>query len=159
MSYNFYFSYKIWWWLMGSPSYPKAQRLLSGSGDRSLPFSAGHQQMEQDRTPLVLLHKPELARQAADQPRVDYQPHRRYCFKNRLGREKRTRLKCVSGSRFPTTKHLAPQVYTPVGSIVKKVTRESARITRKITSGERQIDRRGTHSIDSYMRLRALQRS
>ena len=37
----------------------------TGLHDRGLPLPAGHQQVEQDRAPPVLLHHPELAREAA----------------------------------------------------------------------------------------------
>ena len=39
-----------------------------GSGIACVPLPAGHEQVEQDRTPIVLSRDAELARQAADQP-------------------------------------------------------------------------------------------
>ena len=45
------------------------------TGDLDLPLAAGDQQVEQDRTPAVLLHQPELARQTFGQSSSDRQSH------------------------------------------------------------------------------------
>jgi len=82
-----------WWREMGRKRFPKAQRLMvtaDGGGSNSsrtaglgrpvpvgiagLPFSAGDQQVEQDRASAVLLHHPELARPAPDQLSGDCEP-------------------------------------------------------------------------------------
>ena len=80
-----------WWRTMGQPAYPEATRLLitadaggsngsrlrlwklelqkladeTGLQDRRLSFPAGYQQVEQDRASTLLVHQPELARQAS----------------------------------------------------------------------------------------------
>ncbi len=86
---------------MGAQAYPDARKLLitadsggsnarirlwkvelqkladeTGTGDLGLPFAAGNQQVEQDRTSAVLLHQPKLARQASGEPPGDRQSHR-----------------------------------------------------------------------------------
>lgn len=53
---------------LGRPDGPDRDRL---------PFSTGHLEMEQDRTPAVLPHHRERARKAPDQPRGRRQQHRR----------------------------------------------------------------------------------
>ena len=83
-----------WWWRMGCVSYPAARRLLitadgggsngsrnrlwkwelqklsgrDGASDLGVPFSTGHEQVEQDRAPDVLSHHGKLARSAAGEP-------------------------------------------------------------------------------------------
>jgi hypothetical protein len=47
----------------------------------------GTSKVEQDRTPVALLHQPELAWQATDSHEVDYQPRRRRYFEARVGGE------------------------------------------------------------------------
>src|SRR5438034_5391828 len=95
-------SIRHWWQAMGRRAYPHARRLLitadaGGSNGARLrlwkgelqkladrlrlpitvvPFPAGHEQVEQDRTPSVLLHQPKLARPAPAQPRRHCQSDR-----------------------------------------------------------------------------------
>ena len=97
-------SIRRWWQEMGQRRFPKASELLitadggGSNGHRTrlwkvslqdagrrarpdahrLPFPAGHQQVEQDRTSAVQLHHPELARPAAGQPPGDRQPDRQH---------------------------------------------------------------------------------
>jgi len=52
-----------------------AARGRDGSGDFGVSFSTGDLQVEQNRTPLVQFHQPELAGQAADQSRGHYHSH------------------------------------------------------------------------------------
>ena len=92
-----------WWYAMGQEKYPRAEKLLitadgggsNGSrrtavesrvaeasrrnraGHRGESFSPRHQQVEQDRTPSVLLHQQELAGAAPHQSKGDRQPYRR----------------------------------------------------------------------------------
>src|SRR5512135_2212732 len=47
-----------------------------GIEDLGVSLPAGYQQVEQDRASALLVHQPELARQAAGQPRGDRQPDR-----------------------------------------------------------------------------------
>ena len=97
-------SIRRWWTEMGQQRFPRAKELLitaDGGGSNSsrcrlwkvslqeladelgsdahrLPFSAGHQQMEQDRASAVQFHHSELAWQAAGQPPGDRQPDRQH---------------------------------------------------------------------------------
>ena len=113
---------RTWWHEMGAATYPTApslvitadgggsngyrvrlwktelQRLVDELGFPSdrVSFAAGHEQVEQDRTPLVLVHHAELARQAADHPPSDRQPHRRDDDEERLGGSQPTRPTTVS---------------------------------------------------------------
>jgi len=105
-----------WWHTVGRRRYPDADRLLicadggrrrrlSGPSledrtrrlrrrDRSdhhrLPPAAGHQQMEQDRTPAVLPDHPQLAGPAPDQPPDHRRPDRRHQHRHRAHRPRRT---------------------------------------------------------------------
>ena len=91
-------SIRQWWLTVGRARYPEATRLLitaDGGGSngsrvrlwkrelqklanelgprhRGQPPAARHQQVEQDRAPPLLLHQPELARQAARQLSRDH---------------------------------------------------------------------------------------
>ena len=95
---------RTWWKEMGAPTYPAARSLvitadgggsngyrlrlwkleLPGAGgrtrvpDHSVSSAPGHEQVEQDRAPLVLVHHAELARQTAHHPSGDRQPDRRH---------------------------------------------------------------------------------
>jgi hypothetical protein len=107
---------RAWWHSAGKNLHPNASRLLisaDGGGsngyrtrqwktelaalrrhrpdDHRLPPAAGHLQVEQDRTPLVLPHLDELARQTIDQPRSDRRDHRSHHHKHRADRPRRTR--------------------------------------------------------------------
>ena len=88
-------SIRRWWDSMGRANYPRPSRLLitadgggsngvagaaleagapaargrDGAGDRGVPLPAGDEQVEQDRASALLVHQPELARQAAGEPR------------------------------------------------------------------------------------------
>jgi len=124
-------SIRRWWRWMGTRSYPQAKRLLitadsGGSkrrtgetvevgiaetgrrnrvGDFGLSLPAGHEQVEQDRTPAVLFHQPELARQTANQSRGHHQPHCGHYHRHWLGGEKQARhqyLSCGLESFRPT---------------------------------------------------------
>ena len=53
-----------------------APRQRDGAADRGVPLPAGDEQVEQDRAPALLVHQPELARQAAGEPRGGRQPDR-----------------------------------------------------------------------------------
>ena len=68
---------RLWKW--------ELQRLADETGltDHRLPPPARHQQVEQDRASAVLVHHPELARQAAGQPRGHRQPDRRHDHRSR----------------------------------------------------------------------------
>ena len=104
-----------WWHTVGRRRYPDADRLLicadgGGAGgyrvrawkielrrrrrDRSdnhrLPPAAGHQQMEQDRTPAVLPDHPQLAGPTPDQPPDHRRPDRRHQHRHRAHRPRRT---------------------------------------------------------------------
>jgi hypothetical protein len=97
-------SIRRWWQHMGQSRYPMATRLLvmadaggsNGPGIRlwrvalqhladqlqlpihRLPFSTGHEQMEQDRASALLVHQYELARETAPQLSGHRQSHRRH---------------------------------------------------------------------------------
>ena len=114
-----------WWQSMGRARYPAASSLLvtadcgSSNGARvrlwkrelqalanqlglaitvcHLP--ARHQQMEQDRAPAVLVHHPELARQAAGQLPDDRATDRRNHNPHRIERQKRDRQRHLSRRR------------------------------------------------------------
>ena len=101
-----------WWQKMGRPRYPRARSLLitadaGGSngprvrlwkwelqqlanshrpGDHRVSLPAGHQQVEQDRAPAVLLHQHELARAAPGESGRDRQPDRRHAHRGRAAR-------------------------------------------------------------------------
>ena len=132
-------SIRRWWTEMGSQRFPRANKLLitaDGGGSNSsrnrlwkkslqeladeldltlqdVPFSAWHQQVEQDRASFVLLHHQELARTSADHLRSDREldrehddqdgarrprGHRLQRVRNwRRGHRRRTRI--ASGSR------------------------------------------------------------
>ena len=66
------------------------------AGHRRASPSAGHQQMEQDRTPPVLVHQPELAREALGQLSRDRRSDRRDNDKNRPEGPLRTRHQQLS---------------------------------------------------------------
>jgi hypothetical protein len=96
---------RSWWRHMGRKRYPNAKRLLitadgggsnssrsrtwleggvagvgrrTGDGDIGLPLSAGHEQVEQDRTPALQPDRDQLAWPAVDEPRGDRQADREY---------------------------------------------------------------------------------
>ena len=54
-----------------------------GAANPGMPPATGNQQVEQDRTPIVFLHKPELARQTAHQPPGHCGSHLRYLYQDR----------------------------------------------------------------------------
>ena len=121
-------SIRRWWYSMGKSTYPQATRLLitadsggsNGSrvrlwklelqklanenspADRRQSFPAGDQQVEQDRTPAILLYQPKLARSTVDQPGSDCQPHRRHYHSQGVEGAVRTGPRLVpSGSQSP----------------------------------------------------------
>src|SRR5579864_768827 len=67
------------------------------AGDFGLSLPAGYEQVEQDRTSAVLLHQPELAGQAADQPRSHHQPDSSHYHGRRPGGEKQAGHQHLSG--------------------------------------------------------------
>ena len=117
-----------WWDTMGRHRYPDADRLLicaDGGGsngyrvrawkvelaaprrrdrpdDHRLPPAAGHQQMEQDRTPAVLPDHPELARPAPDQPPDDRRPDRQHHNDDRAHRPASSTPTYPTGIKYTT---------------------------------------------------------
>ena len=105
-------SIRRWWREMGCQRFPRARKLmitadgggsnssrnrlwkvaLAGVGCRSehgpagVPLSTGNQQVEQDRTPALLLHHQELAWPSADQLRGDCEPDRQHHDQDRPDR-------------------------------------------------------------------------
>ena len=65
--------YRVRLWKLETPDAGRRDRASTIAG---LPLPAGHQQVEQDRAPAVLVHHPELARQAASRSRHHREAHR-----------------------------------------------------------------------------------
>jgi hypothetical protein len=92
-------SIRRWWSRMGHRRFPRASELLitadgggsngsrcrrTGAETPDLPFSSGHEQVEQDRTSTVQFHRAELAWTAFDEPSGHRQPDRQHYDEHRL---------------------------------------------------------------------------
>ena len=124
---------RTWWNEMGAAAYPHATSLVitadgggsngyrlrlwklelqASSTSSGFPVTvchlpAGHEQVEQDRTSPVLVHHPELARQAARHAPGDREPHRRHDDEDRPLRPQSARSASYAKGRRVSDAQLA----------------------------------------------------